>query len=451
MKSSYTIIIILILISQVSTTQNVFKKPVKEISHDLSVGSTSETNTVNTASIKSVKPDFDFVSKRLSPNYELRGVWVSTVHRVDYPAQATTTPSVLKAEWLRLLQFYKSLNLNAVIVQIRPTADAIYPSKLVPYAKWLTGKSGKPLQGNFDLLKFMIETSHKEGMEFHAWVNPYRVFVDDDTLNIAPNHIFRTHREWVLKYGKEHHLNPGIPEVWQHIADVVEEVVKKYDIDAIHFDDYFYPYRIAGEPLKDYDTFLQYGNAVTTIEDWRRANTDSMMYNVRRVIKKYKPYVQLGVSPFSVWKNKNNIPVKTGDTEGSETKAFQTCYGDLYADVLSWLKKGYLDYVAPEVYFHIGHPLVDYSTIVDWWLKNSNGTTVYISHAIYKVNNQEKYPEWRDPSEIPRQLDYARSKTGVRGLVFFSSRWLLENQLGVTDNIRNMFFYKSAMLNKRKY
>ncbi len=444
MKIFYTLLFILALYSQVTLAQNVSKKPVREISHDLTGGNNSEINDINSGNINSVKSDFDVTSKRQSPNSELRGVWVSTVHRVDYPAQATTTPSVLKAEWMRLLQFYKSLNLNAVIVQIRPTADAIYPSKLVPYTKWLTGKSGKPLEQNFDLLKFMIETSHKEGIEFHAWVNPYRVFVDNDTLNIAPNHIFKTHRDWVLKYGKEHHLNPGIPEVWQHVAHVVEEVVKKYDIDAVHFDDYFYPYRIADENLKDFDTYLRYGEKFNTIEDWRRANTDSMIYNVRRVIKKYKPHVQLGVSPFAVWKNKANRPIKEQDTEGSATKAFQTCYGDLYADVLSWLQKGYLDYVAPEVYFHMGHPLVDYSTAVDWWLNNSNGATVYISHAIYKVNNQEKYPEWRDPYEIPRQLDYARSKKDVKGLVFFSSKWLLENQLGVSENIRNMFFYKTV-------
>jgi uncharacterized lipoprotein YddW (UPF0748 family) len=446
MKISFALLIVLTFFNQLSLAQNVSKKPDKEISHDLSVGNNSETNDVNTADIKSVKPNVDFTSKRPSPNYELRGVWVSTVHRVDYPTQTTTTPSVLKAEWMRLLQFYKSLNLNAVIVQIRPTADAIYPSKLVPYTKWLTGKSGRPLQQNFDLLKFMIETSHKQGIEFHAWVNPYRVFVDNDTVNIAPNHIFKTRRDWVLKYGKEHHLNPGIPEVWQHIADVVEEVVKNYDIDAVHFDDYFYPYRIADENLKDFGTYLTYGEKFNTIEDWRRANTDSMIYNVRRIIKKHKPHIQLGVSPFAVWKNKAVTPTKTQDTEGSATKAFQTCYGDLYADVLSWLQKGYLDYVAPEVYFHMGHPLVDYTTAVDWWLENSYGTTVYVSHAIYKVNNQEKYPEWRDPYEIPRQLDYARSKKGVSGLVFFSSKWLIENQLGVTDNIRNMFFYKSVRI-----
>jgi uncharacterized lipoprotein YddW (UPF0748 family) len=443
-----------------SQTHN--RPPVKrqtEVSHDLRGGITEPDPRQPAQPIKSPKPSetnlglqgdierqFQLPTaisheKRPSPNHELRGVWVSTVQRVDFPNRATTDPSVLQKEWLQLLDFYKSLNLNAVIVQVRPTADAIYPSRLVPYTKFLTGKSGRGLQGNFDLLKFMIETAHQSGMEFHAWINPYRVLMDTDTLNLAPNHLFNTHRNWILKYGKEHHLNPGIPDVWRHLAAVTDELVRKYAIDAIHFDDYFYPYRIAGETLQDSASYLKYGSHFATIDDWRRANTDSMIWHVRKAIKRAKPHVQLGVSPFAVWRNK-----KAGDTEGSNTRAFQSCYGDLYADVLSWMKRGWLDYIAPEVYFHIGHPLVDYATVVDWWLENSYGTPVYISHAIYKVNNQEKYPEWRDPDEIPRQLDFARSKADVKGLVFFSSRWLLENQLGVTDALRDLFFYQAAAL-----
>ena len=445
MKFNFILFILFIFIKPVFS-QNRVQSPVKieavEISHDLTEGfSISNLQTPKGVS-STIKKPVDLTHKRPTPLQELRGVWVSTVHRVDFPNRATCTPSVLKAEWLKLLTFYKSLNLNAVIVQVRPTADAIYPSKLVPYSKWITGKSGKPLTDNFDLLKFMIETAHTEGMEFHAWINPYRVFTDSDTTDLAPNHIFRTHRNWVFKYGKDWVLNPGIPQVWQHLTAVVDELVKKYDIDAIHFDDYFYPYRVSGESLQDSVSFKKYGSRFKNIDDWRRANTDSMIYNVRQAIKRQKPYVQLGISPFAVWKNKMYTPL--GDTEGSATKAYQSNYSDLYVDIVSWLKNGWLDYVAPEVYFHVGHPLVDYETVVDWWLKNSYGTPVYISHGIYKVNNQEKYPEWRDPAEIPRQLDIARSKPEVKGLVFFSSRWLLENQLGVTDEIRNLFFYKAV-------
>ena len=411
-------------------------KTTNEISHDLMDNEIiNVTEPRNNALI-----DNTLSIRRQSPKLELRGVWVSTVQRVDFPSKATTDPQILKKEWLTLLKFYKSLNLNAVIVQVRPSGDAIYPSKIVPFTKWITGKSGKNPDGNFDLLKFMIETAHSNGMEFHAWVNPYRAIIDGDTTDLDLKHPFRAHPDWIIKYGREYMLNPGIPEVWKYLTNVVGEIVKNYDVDAIHFDDYFYPYRIAGEDLPDVQTFKRYQRNHKNINDWRRSNTDSLIFNVKKVIKKYKPKVQLGVSPFAVWRNLEDSP------EGSLTKAYQRGYDDLYADVLNWLKKGWLDYVAPEIYFHIGHPLVDYNTILDWWEEHSYGANLYISHAIYKVNRQEKYPEWSDSEEILRQLDLARSKSKVKGLVFFSSKWLILNELGVTDKLRESFFYNEANL-----
>ena len=433
--------------SKISTKP--FQKNYQETSHDLR-GDTEDTGIEKQPMRKGAGTIDTFEQgnaeghlvdlRRKSPTHELRGVWVSTVQRVDFPSKATTDPEVLKNEWLDLLAFYKSLNLNAVIVQVRPTGDAIYPSKIVPYTKWLTGKSGKPIAGNFDLLKFMIETAHSEGIEFHAWVNPYRIIIDGDTTNLDARHPFHAHRNWVMPYGREYLLNPGVPGVWKYLSLVVEEIVKKYDIDAIHFDDYFYPYKIAGEDLPDVEAYKKYGKFFPHIDDWRRANTDSLIFNIKNVIKKNKPHVQLGVSPFAVWRNSSE------DTEGSDTKAYQRCYDDLYSDVVNWMKNGWLDYVAPEVYFHIGHPLVDYEKILNWWDEHNYGTTLYISHAIYKVNRQEKYPAWSDSEEIPRQLDLARSKSEVKGLVFFSSKWLKQNALGVTDALKNYFFYVPAEL-----
>lgn len=369
---------------------------------------------------------------------ELRGVWVSTVQRVDFPSRATTDSTFLKEEWLQLLEFYKTLNLNAVVVQVRPTGDAIYPSKLAPMSKWLTGKSGRPLKGNFDLLRFMIRTAHAEGFEFHAWINPYRLVMDEDTVGLAPNHPFKTMRDVVFRYGKEWLFNPGEPRVWQHLTAVVRELAQKYPIDALHFDDYFYPYRNAEEGLRDSTTYLKYGRKFKKIGDWRRANTDSLIYNVWKAVKTHNPKIQIGVSPFAVWRN------KADDTEGSATKAYQRCYDDLYADVLLWLRRGWLDYVAPEVYFHIGFPVADYAVLVDWWRKHSYGKRLYISHAIYKVNQQPKYPAWQDPEEIPRQISLSRQLEEVDGLLFFSSKWLIKNELGVTDALRERFFSKPA-------
>ena len=376
----------------------------------------------------------------VKPNHELRGVWISTVQRVDFPSKESNDPAFLKKEWLKLLAFYKSLNLNAVIVQIRPTGDAIYPSKIAPYTQWLTGKSGKGLIGNYDILKFMIETSHTEGIEFHAWINPYRVIIDGDTTRLDPRHPFNAHRNWMLKYGREYMLNPGIPAVRAYLGKIVEEIVQKYDIDAIHFDDYFYPYRLANETLMDGETFAKYGAGFNNRDDWRRANTDSLISNVRHIIKNIKPNVQLGVSPCSVWRNMKDDP------EGSDTHTYARSYDDLYADVRGWVRNGWLDYVAPEIYFHRGFELVDFEKILDWWTKNSDGTRLYISHAMYKVNNQPKYPAWSDPSEIPQQIQLARSKPKVDGLVFFSSKSLINNPLGVTDIIRNELFAETAKL-----
>jgi uncharacterized lipoprotein YddW (UPF0748 family) len=374
------------------------------------------------------------------PAHELRGVWISTVQRVDFPSKASTDPVFLKKEWSKLLTFYKSLNLNAVIVQIRPTGDAIYPSKIVPYSQWLTGKSGKGLAGNYDLLKYMIETSHAEGIEFHAWINPYRVIIDGDTTNLDARHPFRAHRNWIVKYGREYLMNPGIPEVRQYLSSVVEEIVQKYDVDAIHFDDYFYPYRLPNEVFPDEDTYAKYGQNVANKEDWRRSNTDSLIFDVRNAIKRNKPSVQLGVSPNAVWRNLKDDPM------GSDTKAYQRSYDDLYADVRGWIQNGWLDYVAPEIYFHRGFEIVDFEKMLDWWTKNSEGTRLYISHAMYKVNQQPKYPAWSDPNEIPLQIQLARSKPKVDGLVFFSSKSLISNPLGVTDALRTQIFVDIAKL-----
>ena len=467
MKRNVLLLPILLLFStQIITAQTPTWRPKPQTSHDLtedvnapsppkqqkSVPKPVEkpTKEVHPSSLETETPSpitncqwgtaTPIIENAVKPAHELRGVWVSTVQRVDFPSKASTDPVFLKKEWDKLLTFYKSLNLNAVIVQIRPTGDAIYPSRIAPFTQWMTGKSGKGLAGNFDLLKYMIETSHTEGIEFHAWINPYRVIIDGDTTKLDPKHPFRAHRGWMLKYGREYMLNPGIPEVRTYLGSIVEEIVQKYDIDAIHFDDYFYPYRLPNEVLDDEKTYLKYGQDFTNKDDWRRANTDSLIANVRQIIKSIKPNVQLGVSPCSVWRNLKDDPT------GSDTHTYQRSYDDLYADTRGWIRNGWLDYVAPEIYFHRGFEIVDFEKILDWWTKNSDGTRLYISHAMYKVNHQPKYPAWSDPQEIPLQIQLARSKSKVDGLVFFSSKSLMDNPLGVTDILRNEIFLDAAKL-----
>jgi uncharacterized lipoprotein YddW (UPF0748 family) len=372
---------------------------------------------------------------------EFRAVWISTVQRVDFPAQLTTKPELLKKEWLQLLQFYKSLNINAVIVQVRPCADAIYPSKLVPFSKFITGKSGKGLDNNFDLLQFMVETSHAAKMEFHAWINPFRAVVDADTLNLAPNHVFKAHRDWVYKYGKEYQLNPGIPEVRQHFLEVIGELAANYDIDAVHFDDYYYPYKIQNEEIDDSLTYVKYGKNFKNIKDWRRNNINLVIESVYKKVKSIDTAMQVGVSPFAVWRNKET------DKTGSDTKGGQQCYDDLYADVLKWLKNDWVDYIAPEVYFHIGHPQVDFKKAVNWWLKNRYGKKMYIGLALYKINNT-KYPEWAEPDQIPNQIEFLRQFPDIKGYMLFSSKQLIENRLGVTDILKYQYFNDSRIASK---
>ena len=443
---------LLFLVCPFISAQTPTWRPKPQTSHDLSEGvpvsPTTKTQKSPTQTSKTAIRETPYqapivvVSQEntTKPAHELRGVWISTVQRVDFPSKASTDPIFLKKEWSKLLTFYKSLNLNAVIVQIRPTGDAIYPSRLVPYSQWLTGKSGKGLAGNYDLLKYMIETSHAEGIEFHAWINPYRVIIDGDTTNLDARHPFRAHRNWVVKYGREYLMNPGVPEVRHYLSSVVEEIVQKYDVDAIHFDDYFYPYRLPNEVFPDDATYAQYGQNFPNKDDWRRSNTDSLIFDIRDAIKRNKPSVQLGVSPNAVWRNLKDDPM------GSDTKAYQRSYDDLYADVRGWIKNGWLDYVAPEIYFHRGFEIVDFEKMLDWWTKNSDGTRLYISHAMYKVNQQPKYPSWSDPNEIPQQIQLARSKPKVDGVVFFSSKSLMSNPLGVTDALRTQIFVDIAKL-----
>ena len=379
-----------------------------------------------------------------APKRELRGVWVSSVMNIDYPLKPNANEWALKEEWIKLLEKHKSMGINALFVQIRPVADALYPSNIVPWSGYLSGNSGMPPANNFDPLAFMIETAHGFGFEFHAWMNPYRASMDNQTsANFAANHVMRTHPDWCIRYGKRFIMNPGLPEVRAHFNEVVAEVVKRYDVDGIHFDDYFYPYKVGNEVFADSKTFEQYGKGFTNIDDWRRHNVNLMVYSVSKLIKSIKPRVQFGISPFGVWRN------IAKDPEGSKTQAGLTCYDDLYADVRKWLREGWLDYVMPQVYWNIGFQVAEYKTIVDWWADNSAGKPVYVGIGAYRVGStSSKELAWQDPGEIGRQINYARSLTGknVVGTVFFSSKSITNNPLGISDTFRNNYFSNPALI-----
>lgn len=254
-----------------------------------------------------------FCFSNAQPRYEFRAAWIATVDNIDWPSRGNYYPDSQKAEYIRLLNMHQRNGMNAVIVQVRPATDAFYSSPLEPWSEWLTGQQGKPPSPYYDPLQFMIEETHKRGMEFHAWCNPYRAEFTIGRSSISPAHLTRTHPDWFLTYGGTRYFDPGNKDAQQHVTYVIRDLVKRYDIDAIHFDDYFYPYRIANREFPDDASFVRFGNGLTR-DEWRRSNVDSIIVFLSRAIKQENRYCKFGISPFGVWRNNDKDP------EGSATR-----------------------------------------------------------------------------------------------------------------------------------
>ena len=369
-----------------------------------------------------------------NPKNEFRAVWIATVVNIDWPKSSIDNVAKQKADFIEILDTYKKLNYNAVIVQIRSVGDAFYPSQYAPWSRFLTGKEGNAPKPYFDPLAWMIAESHARGFEFHAWLNPYRATMDLNTAILSPQHDYFKHPEWMIKYGDKYYYNPALPEVSDRLIAVVDEVVKNYDIDAIHFDDYFYPYRIKGEVFNDIASYQKYGNGLS-IENFRRSNVNNLVKNISISIKKIKPWVQFGISPFGVWRN------KSVDPKGSETEAGQTNYDDLYADPIAWMDNKWIDYLVPQLYWSIDHPKASYSKLLRWWSENSKNTAIYIGNGTYKIN-ADSDKKWSNPNEIPDQINITRTYKNVQGNAFFSAKSFLNKNQNVT---------KLLMENQYKY
>ena len=377
-----------------------------------------------------------FAQTKDSLPVEFRAAWIATVDNIDWPDKGTTDPATQKAQYLKILDMHVRNGLNAVIVQIRPAADAFYPSPYEPWSEWLTGRQGRAPVPYYDPLQFMIAAAHERKLEFHAWLNPYRAIFSLGKTITTRDHITREHPEWFLNYGDKKYFDPGNKSAQEFVVKVVRDVVKRYDLDGVHFDDYFYPYRIAGKEFPDNKTFAQYGSGMRR-DDWRRSNTDSISVQLSRAIKQEKPWVKFGISPFGIWRNSDK------DSLGSETKGGQTNYDDLYADILLWLKKGWIDYVAPQIYFEFGHRAAAYETLLKWWSENSYGRHCYIGIGLYKANSNAP---WRDKTLIPRQIREARATPGVQGEIFFSSRSFVNNPNGWSDSLRLDLYRQPAAI-----
>lgn len=379
------------------------------------------------------------------PKREFRGVWVATVANIDFPSAQGLSPERFADEWVEALDFLQDAGFNAVLAQVRPAGDAFYRSKISPWSKYLTGKQGLAPAGDFDPLAFMVAEAHKRNMEFHAWLNPYRASMDTLTANLAGSHPYKHHPEWFMRYGGKLYFNPAVPEVRDYITEIVLEIVMDYEVDGVHFDDYFYPYPAAGEKFADDADFQKYGFGYSTIEDWRRGNTDKLISQVARMSKVVSPGLKFGVSPFGVWRNASKDPIL-----GSATRAGVNTYDDLYADVRGWLEKGWIDYVAPQLYWNIGFQVADYDVLAKWWKENSFGRHVYIGMAAYKVNNNAE-EAWKKPTELPNQLKLNRSLAGIDGSIFYNFNSLKKNPLGLVDSLRTHYFAAPALMPEMPY
>lgn len=346
---------------------------------------------------------------------EFRAVWIATVANIDWPSAGHIPFERQKKEFTDLLDYYQKLNFNAVIVQIRTSGDAFYPSKYAPWSRYLTGKEGQKPNTTEDPLSWMILEAHRRGLEFHAWLNPYRATMNLDTKILSPEHDFFKHKDWMIKYDTKYYYNPGLPEVRQHLVNIIQEVVRNYNIDAIHFDDYFYPYKVARLDFADGASFKKYGKPNQKIDDWRRENVNLLVKEVNETIKSEKPWVQFGISPFGVWRNRDKDP------SGSNTRAGQTNFDDLYADVLTWMKNGWIDYLIPQLYWSMDYNLASYRELVNWWSRNSYNTKIYIGNGPYKIrDNADK--AWENPLEIINQVALSKITPNISGNAYFSAK-----------------------------
>jgi len=376
-----------------------------------------------------------------APKRELRAAWVAHVFNLDWPSNRTRTPEQQRQEFRTLLDGHRQNGINAVVVQIRASADALYPSTLEPWSEWLTGTQGRAPNPPYDPLAFMVRETHRRQMEFHAWLNPYRALTNANTSSVAPTHVTVQHPEWVVSYGPLRILDPGLPAVRQYLVRVVLDVVRRYDVDAIHFDDYFYPAPQAGLTFNDDASFAQDPRGFTTKAAWRRDNVDLFVKMVSDSIRAVNPRVKFGISPPGVWRNGTSVG-------GTATTAFQS-YSDIFADSRKWLRRGWVDYLAPQVYFAIGQTAANYALIVPWWSQQVNPDTVrhvYIGQGAYRVSATATELGFRSPSQLPNQIRLLRQQPNVQGSMYYKTKELLANPLGFVDSLRQDFYRHPALV-----
>jgi len=348
------------------------------------------------------------------PKREFRGAWIQAVN-----GQFRGIPTEkLKQTLIDQLNSLQGAGINAIIFQVRPEADALYASQLEPWSRFLTGVQGQAPSPYWDPMQFMIDECHKRGMEFHAWINPYRVKTSLKS-ELSANHLYNIHPEWFVTYNNQLFFDPALPESRRHICMVVADIVSRYDVDAIHMDDYFYPYPAKGMDFPDDASFARYGGGFTNRADWRRSNVNILIQKIHETIRGLKPWVKFGISPFGIYRNEKNDPL------GSKTNGLQN-YDDLYADVLLWARNGWVDYNIPQISWQIGHPAADYETLVKWWAKNTENRPLFIGQSVMNTI-QNADPKNPSMNQLPRKMALERAYQTIGGSCQWPASAVVEN------------------------
>ncbi|HET6481709.1 MAG TPA: family 10 glycosylhydrolase [Actinoplanes sp.] len=376
---------------------------------------------------------------------ELRGMWLTTVANIDFPSRPGLTQAQVEAEYQGWLDLAVAQRHNAIFVHVRPSGDAFWPSAFAPWSEWLTGRRDGVSPG-WDPLAYLVREAHARNLEFHAWFNPYRgsqpgpVGPGSDFAKLAPGHPLLKHRDWAIAFPagptSRLYFDPGIPAARKFVEDAMLEAVSGYDVDGVHFDDFFYPYPKAGEDFPDNASYARYGAGQPRAQ-WRRDNVDTLVREMHERIKAIKPWVKFGISPFGIWRNKSTDPA------GSESNGLEA-YDAIYADTRKWVREGWLDYIVPQLYWHIGFGKADYAKLLPWWTALTKGTNVqlYIGMADYRVG--EKGP-WSNPAQLDRQLSL-NDRYGVQGQVHFSAKQIRADRLGSVTRYRDRHYASPALL-----
>ncbi|MEV6295064.1 family 10 glycosylhydrolase [Streptomyces sp. NPDC051896] len=360
---------------------------------------------------------------------EMRGVWLATVSNRDWPSRPGLTAAAQRQELIAHLDRAARDRLNTVIFQVRRTADALWPSPYEPWSEYLTGTQGR--SPGWDPLGTAVQEAHARGLELHAWFNPYRIANHTDRSRLAASHPARRHPDWAVPYGGRLYYNPGLPEVRAFVQRAMLDAVVRYPVDAVHFDDYFYPYPVPGQTFDDDDAYDRHGGGFSSRAAWRRDNIDRLVQEMAAGISRVRPGTRFGISPFGVWRNASTDP------RGSDTQAGVQTYDDLYADTRTWVRSHWIDYVVPQLYWHIGFAAADYAKLVEWWAAVAKGTKthLYIGEALYRAGAAGQPSAWQDPVELSRHLTLAAGYPQVRGHVFFAAADVAADPIGAMSRV----------------